>query len=82
MFSFLQRLLPKSWRSDAIVIPVIRLHGTIMPETPPKPIGTGLHSAPSRRALVLALCLIAAFALGYVAGVTSVGTPSVGATAP
>jgi len=30
VFSFLQRLLPKSWRSDAIVIPVIRLHGTIM----------------------------------------------------
>ncbi|MDP3897326.1 MAG: S49 family peptidase [Mesorhizobium sp.] len=30
MLSFLQRLLPKSWRSDAITIPVIRLHGTIM----------------------------------------------------
>ena len=30
MFSFFQRLLPKSWRPDAIVIPVIRLHGTIM----------------------------------------------------
>lgn len=31
MLSFLQRLLPASWRSDAAVtIPVIRLHGTIM----------------------------------------------------
>jgi anti-sigma factor RsiW len=59
-----------------------RLRGTIMPEMPSKTIGTGLHSAPGRQALVLALCLIAAFALGYVAGVTSVGsTPSV-ATAP
>ena len=28
----------------------------------------GLHSVPSRRAFVLALCLIAAFALGYLAG--------------
>jgi len=25
-----KRLLPKSWRSDAVTIPVIRLHGTIM----------------------------------------------------
>lgn len=25
-----QRLLPKSWRSDIVTIPVIRLHGTIM----------------------------------------------------
>ncbi len=50
-----------------------KLRATIVPETPAKTIGTGLHSAPSRRALVLALCLIAAFALGYVAGVTSVG---------
>ena len=41
-------------------------------ETPPKTVGIGLHSVPSRRALVLALCLIAAFALGYVAGVSSV----------
>ncbi len=30
MFGFLNRLLPKSWRSDATVIPVIRLHGAIM----------------------------------------------------
>ena len=59
-----------------------RMRGTIMPETSSKTIGTSLHSAPGRQALVLALCLIAAFALGYVAGVTSVGsTPSV-ATAP
>jgi len=27
-----KRLLPKSWRSDAVTIPVIRLHGTIMAE--------------------------------------------------
>jgi hypothetical protein len=59
-----------------------RMHGAIIPETPPKTIGTGLHSAPSRRALVLALCLIAAFALGYVAGVTSVEPPPAVATAP
>lgn len=25
-----KRLLPKSWRSDAVIIPVVRLHGTIM----------------------------------------------------
>ncbi|TIX77318.1 MAG: S49 family peptidase [Mesorhizobium sp.] len=30
MKRFLNRLLPKSWRSDIVVIPVIRLHGTIM----------------------------------------------------
>ena len=30
LFEFLKRLLPKSWRSNAVVIPVIRLHGTIM----------------------------------------------------
>ena len=45
-----------------------RLRGTIVPEMPPATIGVGLHSVPSRRALVLAICLIAAFALGYVAG--------------
>jgi anti-sigma-K factor RskA len=31
----------------------------------------GPHSMPGRRAVVLALCLAAAFALGYVAGVSS-----------
>ncbi|TIQ60248.1 MAG: S49 family peptidase, partial [Mesorhizobium sp.] len=31
MKRFLNRLLPKSWRSDIVVIPVIRLHGTILP---------------------------------------------------
>ena len=31
MKRFLNRLLPKSWRSDIVTIPVIRLHGTIMP---------------------------------------------------
>ena len=30
MKRFLSRLLPKSMRSDAVTIPVIRLHGTIM----------------------------------------------------
>jgi signal peptide peptidase SppA len=30
VLSFLKRLLPKSIRSDAVVIPVIRLHGSIM----------------------------------------------------
>lgn len=45
-----------------------RLHATIVPETPPRTFGTGLHSVPDRRALVLALALIAAFALGYLVG--------------
>ena len=30
MRRLLRKLLPKSWRSDAVTIPVIRLHGTIM----------------------------------------------------
>ncbi|MHA6685025.1 S49 family peptidase [Mesorhizobium sp. A556] len=30
MRRLLKRLLPKSWRSDIVTIPVIRLHGTIM----------------------------------------------------
>jgi hypothetical protein len=47
--------------------------GAIVPEMPPKTVGKGLHSVPGQRALVLALCLIAAFVLGYVAGVWSVG---------
>jgi len=33
-----------------------------------RPIGMGLHALPSRRAVVVALGLIAAFALGYLAG--------------
>ena len=45
-----------------------KLRGTIVPEAPAKTIGTGLHSVPGRRALVLALFLVAAFALGYAAG--------------
>jgi hypothetical protein len=49
-----------------------RMRSPIVPEIPARTVGTGLHSVPSRRAFVLALCLIAAFALGYVAGVTSV----------
>jgi hypothetical protein len=58
-----------------------RLPGTIAPAMPARTVGTGLHSVPSRRALVLALCLAAAFALGYVAGVASVETrPAVVAT--
>ena len=59
-----------------------KLRGTIVPEAPAKTIGTGLHSVPGRRALVLALLLVAAFALGYVAGVTSVETPPAIPTAP
>ena len=59
-----------------------KLRGTIVPEAPAKTIGTGLHSVPGRRALVLALFLVAAFALGYVAGVTSVETPPAIPTAP
>ena len=30
MNRFLRRILPKSWRSDAVTVPVVRLHGTIM----------------------------------------------------
>ncbi len=41
---------------------------TIVPPPAPKTVGTGLHSVPDRRAMVFGLCLIAAFALGYVAG--------------
>ena len=59
-----------------------KLRGTIVPEAPAKTIGTGLHSVPGRRALVLALFLAAAFALGYAAGVTSVETPPAVLTAP
>ena len=33
--------------------------------------GIGLHALPARRALVFALCLVAAGALGYVAGISS-----------
>lgn len=55
-----------------------RLHATIIPETPPRTVGMGLHSVPGRGALVLALALIAAFALGYVAGVSSIApTPAI-----
>lgn len=53
-----------------------RLHAMTAPETPPRRVGMGLHSVPGRRALALALALIAAFALGYVAGVLSGGPPS------
>ena len=59
-----------------------KLRGTIVPEAPAKTIGTGLHSVPGRRALVLALLLVAAFALGYAAGVTSVEIPPAVHTAP
>lgn len=56
-------------------------HGEINPQTPAKSVGTGLHSVPGSRALVLAFCLIAAFALGYVAGITSVPQPPAVVTA-
>ncbi|HEY6630599.1 MAG TPA: hypothetical protein VIZ90_04025 [Rhizobiaceae bacterium] len=45
-----------------------RMGGQIVPEKPAKTVGIGLHAMPGHRALVLALCLIAAFVLGYVAG--------------
>ena len=45
-----------------------RLRAGMIPQTVPRTAGIGLHSMPGRRALVLALCLAAAFALGYVAG--------------
>ncbi|MDQ2632875.1 MAG: hypothetical protein M3Y78_03970 [Pseudomonadota bacterium] len=45
-----------------------RERGRIVAEMPPKTIGTGLHSVPSRRALMLALFVLAAFVLGYVTG--------------
>lgn len=52
-----------------------RLRETIVPQAPPNTIGTGLQSVPGRRALVIAFGLIAAFALGYAAGVTSAPRP-------
>jgi anti-sigma-K factor RskA len=57
-----------------------KLRGTISPEIPPRTVGTGLHAVAGNRSLVLALCLIAAFALGYVAGITSVDSPPPAAT--
>ncbi len=59
-----------------------RMRSPIVPETSVKKVGTGLHSVPGRRAFMLALCLIAAFALGYVAGTTSVPQPPAVVTAP
>ena len=55
---------------------------TIVPEKPARTIGRGLHSVPGRRAFVLACCLIAAFALGYVAGISSAHWPATIATSP
>lgn len=49
-------------RSDKVRAPTVPEAGTV---------GTGLHAVPGRRALLLALCLIAAFALGYMAGVAA-----------
>jgi hypothetical protein len=59
-----------------------RMRSPIVPETSEKTVGTGLHTVPGRRAFTLALCLIAAFALGYVAGITSVPQPPAVVTAP
>lgn len=39
-----------------------------MGSLPPRPIGMGVEALPSRRALAIALGLIVAFALGYLAG--------------
>ena len=48
-----------------------KLRPKITPTMPARTIGTGLQSVPGNRALVLALFLAAAFALGYLAGVAS-----------
>lgn len=45
-----------------------RLRASIARETAPKTVGMSLHAVAGRRALALALCLILAFALGYVVG--------------
>lgn len=59
-----------------------RRRPTITAETPAKTIGTGLNSIPGGRSLALAIALIAAFALGYVAGVTSTISPAAIANSP
>ena len=52
-----------------------RLRAAVVPDNLPKPVGRGLHSVGGRKGLLLALCLIAAFALGYAAGVSSTDIP-------
>jgi VIT1/CCC1 family predicted Fe2+/Mn2+ transporter len=49
---------------------------TIVPAAAPKVTRVALHSVPGRLALAIAVGLIAAFALGYVAGVSSIAPPS------
>lgn len=48
-------------KSDRLIVPA-------EPDAPTRVTGMGLHAVPGRRALALALCLVAVFALGYVAG--------------
>lgn len=48
-----------------------RLGGGIAPGGAPPVTRVGPHSVPDRRALLLALALVAAFVLGYVAGISS-----------
>jgi hypothetical protein len=50
---------------------------TLVPTAPSKTTWIGAHSVPGRWAMVMALCLAAAFALGYVTGASSVWTVSV-----
>lgn len=55
----------------------------IVPVAAPKSVGIGLHSIADRRAMLAAAGLIAAFALGYLAGVSSVAEqPPAAAAAP
>jgi anti-sigma-K factor RskA len=62
-------------RSDPKPKPVIAVPA-------PRAIGTGLHAVPSRRAYMIAAAIVAAFALGYVAGVSSVGERPPAVAAP
>lgn len=48
-----------------------RMRAATAAVAPAKTVGTGLDSIPGNRALVLALILAAAFALGYLAGIAS-----------
>jgi hypothetical protein len=47
------------------------LRHAMAPDLPARTVGTGLHATSGKRAPVLALWLIAAFALGYATGVLS-----------
>jgi anti-sigma-K factor RskA len=59
-----------------------RRRPTITAETPARSVGTGLNSVSGVRSLALAMALVAAFALGYMAGVTSTASPPAVANSP